>query len=257
MRSHKTPGILIAANYATRAPVPRIFRSPGKHGEERGDWNVTWRNGSRPLRRNPADPIALPPGVYSSSWYSTTVPITQRILSHVRLHLTAFVALPSYHRCCDKRTINIGAVAAKGTQTTAPVSASAIYRLLNNLPRIGPPLSGMPIFVLLSRPFYRFIYFRLILSHRHVPPAPTGPPLCSPCMRLCTSARIPSSPPVPRFAFFVIPGACLFSRRFWQGEEGAVWRRFPGCGGKGAGATFAHRLVFARAAPDELPTLQS
>lgn len=48
---------------------------------------------------------------------SANVPIIQRIL--VRSRLTAFVTLSRYRRCCDKRTINIGAITAKGTQTTA------------------------------------------------------------------------------------------------------------------------------------------
>jgi len=65
---------------------------------------------------------------------SDNVPIIQRILSLIYPHLTTFVALSRYYRCYDKRTINIEATVAKGTQTTVLVSAFISRDLLNNLP---------------------------------------------------------------------------------------------------------------------------
>lgn len=137
--------------------------------------------------RNPGDSIALPTGVYMSSCCSTTCQLYSEYCRSYTYALPHLLPFPRYHRCCDKRTINSrGGYSGESTQPP-PVSASAIYRLLNNLPRIGP---HRPTYLYSS--YFRFIYFRLILSRRV---SPAHPPCVLPAC-VCVYIR-PCIPPSP------------------------------------------------------------
>lgn len=90
----------------------------------RGHWNSATKMdlalslalSHSPLGEIRCDSIALPRLLVI--FVSDKVAIIQWIPSLVHPRLTAFVALSRYRRCCDKRSINIGAIVAKSTQTT-------------------------------------------------------------------------------------------------------------------------------------------